>query len=383
MQKRVIVLGSTGSIGRATLDVAAGMPDAVRVVGLAVGENWQAAAEQACRLGVAAVAVSCEQHYDALKKALPAGVRVFAGPGGLVELVNDIESDFVLNAIVGAAGLPATIAAVERGLTVGLANKESLVVAGTLLMDLARRRGVRLIPVDSEHSAILQAGLAGHESEVRRVLLTASGGPFRTWPHERIEQATLEEALQHPTWSMGPKITIDSATMMNKALEIIEAAHLFGLNADQIEVVIHPESIVHSMVEFCDGSVMAQLSTPDMRTPIQYALTYPQRRDGLPTRLDWSRIRSLNFEPPDFVRFPSLRLGFEAVRRGGSSGAVLNAANEASVAAFRAGRIRFGRIAKLNEEVFRRHEPMTNPTLPQLLQFDTWARREVNACLQS
>lgn len=383
MHKRVIVLGSTGSIGRATLDVAAGLPDAVRIVGLAAGENWQLAVEQARRFDVPAVAVANERHYDELKKALPVGARVFAGAAGLIDLVNETESDFVLNAIVGAAGLPATIAAVERGLTIGLANKESLVVAGTLLMDLAKRRGVQLIPVDSEHSAILQAGLAGHESEVKRVLLTASGGPFRSWPRERIDQATMEEALQHPTWTMGPKITIDSATMMNKTLEVIEAAHLFGLKAEQIEVVIHPESIVHSMVEFCDGSVMAQLSTPDMRTPIQYALTYPHRRNGLPTRLDWNRIRSLNFEPPDLERFPALRLGFEAVRRGGSAGAVLNAANEASVAAFRAGKIRFGRIAQLNEEVFYRHEPATHPTLPQLLQFDAWARQEVNACLPS
>lgn len=380
MPKRVIVLGSTGSIGLAALDVAAGLPD-IRIVGLAVGENWQAAAEQARLYKVDAVAVAAETHYDALKRAAPAGTRVFAGAPGLEDLVRETEADFVLNAVVGAAGLPATVAALERGLTVGLANKESLVVAGSLLMELAQKRGAKLIPIDSEHSAILQARLAGHESEVRRVLLTASGGPFRTWPRERIEKATLDEALQHPTWNMGPKITIDSATMMNKSLEIIEAAHLFGLRAEQIEVVIHPESIVHSMVEFCDGSVMAQLGTPDMRTPIQYALTYPQRRNGLSQPLDWAKIRSLNFETPDTDRFPALRLGFEAVRRGGSAGAVLNAANEASVAAFRGGKIRFGRIAQLNEEVFRRHVPLASPTLVQLTQCDAWARQEVNQCL--
>lgn len=381
MPKRVIVLGSTGSIGRATLDVAAGLRDEVAIIGLAANDNWQLLAEQVRTSGAAYVALGNEQYYDRLKAVLPAGTQVIVGPDALTKIVHDSGADFVLNAVVGAAGLPATVTALERGLTVGLANKESLVVAGSLLMKLARERNARLIPVDSEHSAILQAGLAGHESEVRRVLLTASGGPFRTWPRERIAQATLAEALQHPTWSMGPKITIDSATMMNKALEIIEAAHLFGLSADQIEVVVHPESIVHSMVEFCDGSVLAQLSTPDMRTPIQYALTYPRRRNGLPTRLDWKQIRALNFEPPDLERFPALGLGFEAVRRGGSTGAVLNAANEASVAAFRAGRIRFGRIAELNAQVLQRHDPVAQPTLTQLLKLDDWARREVQACL--
>jgi 1-deoxy-D-xylulose-5-phosphate reductoisomerase len=297
-----------------------------------------------------------------------------------VELVTTTDADFVLAAIVGAAGLPATLAAVERGLDVGLANKESLVVAGAILMPLAAQRGGRLIPVDSEHSAIFQALQAGRREDVRRIYLTASGGPFRTWTRERIESATLEAALNHPTWSMGPKITIDSATMMNKALEVIEAHYLFDLPVEQIEVLVHPESIVHSMVEFRDGSLIAQLGAPDMKTPIQYAMTFPRRVVGVGATLSWSEARSLHFEPPDFERFPALRLGFQAARAGGSSGAVLNAANETAVELFRAGRVGFGRIAAACETVLARHRIIARPALPDLLEADAWARREVVAC---
>jgi 1-deoxy-D-xylulose-5-phosphate reductoisomerase len=383
VHKRIIILGSTGSIGRSALEVAAVLHEDVSVVGLAAGRQWRKLAQQAAQFKVEAVAIADESCYDDLRAACPRGVRVLAGADGLVELVRVCNADFVLAAIVGAAGLSATLAAVERGLQVGLANKESLVIAGALLMPLARQRGGTLIPVDSEHSAIFQALQAGQPEDVRRIHLTASGGPFRQWTAEQMERATLADALNHPTWSMGPKITIDSATMMNKALEIIEARWLFGLSADQIDVLIHPESIVHSMVEFQDGSIIAQLGAPDMKTPIQYALTYPRRVSGTAEPLDWSQARCLHFEPPNFERFPALRLGYEAAHLGGSAGAVLNAANEAAVEHFQAGAIRFGRITTLTAEVFRRHRPLMQPTLADLVACDGWARQEVDRCIRS
>lgn len=380
MCKRIIVLGSTGSIGRAALEVAAALGDAVEIVGLAAGRNWQLLREQAARFHVPRVALCETRAADSLRRESLNGTHVHAGSDGVAELVAETEADLVISAIVGAAGLPGTLAAVERGMDIGLANKESLVVAGSLLMPLARERGSRIVPVDSEHSAVFQALHSGRDEEVEKIYLTASGGPFRTWPRERIVQATLEEALQHPTWEMGAKITIDSATMMNKALEVIEATHLFGLPADRIEVVVHPESIVHSMVEFCDGSVIAQLGTPDMKTPIQYAITFPRRVRGIAEPLRWGEIGALNFELPDLTRFPALRLGFEAARLGGTAGAVLNAANEAAVALFREKKIRFGRIAELTEQAFRRHRCIERPTLAQLQAADAWAREEVFAC---
>ena len=380
--RRIILLGSTGSIGRSALDVVAALPDAVRVVGLAAQSSWELLGEQAVRFGVQRVAIADKAHANDLSRVCPANTSIYAGPAGLVDLVRETEADYVLAAIVGAAGLPATLAAVERGLDIGLANKESLVVAGAIIMPLAERTGSTLIPVDSEHSAIFQALHSGQHEEVRCIYLTASGGPFRTWSHEQIEQATLADALNHPTWSMGPKITIDSATMMNKALEIIEAHYLFNIAADRIRVLVHPESIVHSMVEYVDGSVIAQLGTPDMRTPIQYAITYPARASGIAEMLDWSTAQTLRFEPPDLERFPALRLGMEAAARGGSSGAVLNAANEAAVQAFREGGLRFVEIAAVTEEVLGRHECIQTPTLAQLLEADAWARDEVAECLR-
>lgn len=380
MHKRVVILGSTGSIGRAALEVAARRPERFRVVGLAARSNWAVLAEQAERFDVAAAAIADASHYEALRRAARNGTRMLAGAEGLAQLVAETDADLVLAAIVGAAGLPATLAAVERGIDVALANKEALVVAGTILVPLARQRGAALIPVDSEHSAIFQALHGGRAGDLRRVYLTASGGPFRTWPRERMHAATLADALRHPTWKMGPKITIDSATMMNKALEVIEARHLFGLRPDQIEVLVHPESIVHSMVEFRDGSILAQLGAPDMRTPIQYALSYPERLEAVGPRLTWDGVRRLNFEPPDLERFPALRLGFAAAQAGGSSGAVLNAANEAAVEKFRAGELPFGEITSVTERVFGRHRCIGEPTLAQLLEADAWARREVDAC---
>lgn len=380
MERRVLILGSTGSIGRSALEVVTSLNGQVRLAGLTAANDWRRLAEQATRHAVPCVAIANERHYDELRRSVPAGTKVLAGREGLVEAVEASGASFVLSAIVGAAGLPATLAAVERGLDVGLANKESLVVAGSLIMPLAARTGSRLIPVDSEHSAIFQAMVSGHPNEVHKIYLTASGGPFRTWPRERMQRATLEEALHHPTWSMGPKITIDSATMMNKALEVVEATHLFGLPPERIEVLVHPESIIHSMVEFNDASVIAQLGAPDMRTPIQYAITYPRRIPGPSTRLTWTQARSLNFEPPDPERFPALRLGFAAAARGGTAGAALNAANEAAVERFRRGEIRFGRIAELTERVLGAHPWHERPTLAQLAECDAWARHEVTAC---
>jgi len=319
---------------------------------------------------------------DLLRAEVDGRVNVLAGERALVELVERVECDFVLAAVVGVAALPATLAAVRLGRTVGLANKEAMVVAGSLMMPLAKKAGAKLLPVDSEHSAVFQAMHAGRQDEVACVYLTASGGPFRTWTREQMNTASLEDALNHPTWNMGPKITIDSATMMNKALEVIEAKWLFGLPPEAIRVLIHPESIIHSMVEFRDGSIVAQLGSPDMRTPIQYALTYPVRRSGPSRRLDVESLRRMNFEPPDPDRFPALRLGYEVARRGGTSGAVLNAANEAAVEAFRRGRIRFGDITALTDEALGRHDVIAEPTLETLKEADTWAREEVGRLME-
>ena len=352
------------------------------MVGLSANRRWQELAEQARETHPAAVAVACPEQAERLRGALANGTDLLVGPDGLVELAGRPESDFVVAAIVGAAGLRSTIEAVAKGKTVGLANKEALVVAGSLVIPLARKTGARLLPIDSEHSAVFQSMAAGRPAEVHKIYLTASGGPFRTWTAEQMAEATLEDALRHPTWSMGPKITIDSATMMNKALEIVEAAWLFGLPAERIEVLVHPESIIHSMVEFVDGSVVAQLGSPDMRTPIQYALTWPERLEGVSRRLDFASLRRLNFEPPDVERFPALALGYEVVRAGGTAGAVMNAANEAAVEAFQQRRIPFGRIVGLTRGVLDRHCVVREPDLGTLLEADAWARREVAECLK-
>jgi len=378
MRKKILILGSTGSIGTAALEVAEALRDTVQVVGLAAGVHHGELAEQAVRFNVPAVSIADPSAETTLRRACRRGTEVFAGPQGAVELVEQSDADFALAAIVGAAGLPPTLAAVGRGIDVGLANKESLVIAGTLLMPLARRNGSQLIPVDSEHSAVFQALRCGKLDEVRRIILTASGGPFRTWPAERIEHATIDEALAHPTWAMGPKITIDSATMMNKALEIIEAHWLFGLPPEKIDVIIHPQSIVHSFVEFEDHSVLAQLGPPDMRTPIQYALTYPHRTGGCSDAMDWTTLRQLEFEPPDHGRFRSLKLAYDVIRAGGTAGAVFNAANESAVAAFLARRITFGRIAELAAEALSALDIRRVDSLDTVLEADREARRFVH-----
>ena len=324
---------------------------------------------------VAANADAADEHHW---NGLPGGVRRLTGPEGLEAVACEPEIDVVLAAIVGSAGLRSTWAALEAGKTVALANKETLVMAGPAIRELLASRGGQILPVDSEHSAVHQALRAGRREEVARVVLTASGGPFRDWPLPKLAQITVSDALSHPTWQMGPKITVDSATMMNKALEIIEARWLFDLTADQISVMVHPQSIVHSMVEFTDGSVIAQMSPPDMKLPIQYALEYPDRRDGVSQRLDWSGAMSLDFEPPDPQRFPAVELGYQCARAGGSSGAVLNAANEAAVHAFLDEELHFTEIVPACRSVLESHNFEPRPSLARLIELDAWARQEIS-----
>ena len=375
--RRVAILGSTGSIGTSTLDVIAHLPEHLSASALSTHRRVDRLIEQCARFHPAAVGVADEALAPALRSRVDA--TVYSGAAGLAEMACRDDVDVVLAAVVGAAGLPAVLGAIRAGKTIALANKESLVVAGSLLIPEARRRGVAILPVDSEHSAVFQAMSAGRIDQVRRVVLTASGGPFRTWSIERIRDATPEDALNHPTWRMGHKITIDSATMFNKALEIIEAVWLFDLPPEKVEVVVHPESIIHSMVEFSDGNVIAQLSPPDMRTPIQYALTYPQRMEGPGRKWDLSRPQQLTLEPPDLQRFPALRLGYEAARARGTMGAVLNAANEVAVEAFTKGRISFGRIAEVVESTMQAHRVVPNPSLEDLMAADRWARRHAES----
>ncbi len=373
----VAVLGSTGSIGQSTLDVIAADPQ-LRAVGLTAHTQTELLVRQAMQFGCRTIVLTDASKTEVpYLSELPPQVEVLRGEEGIEKLVRSDAVNVVLAAIVGSAGLLGTWAAVDAGKTVALANKETLVVAGGLVMDLARRRGGRILPVDSEHSAVFQCLQCGQRSEVRRIVLTASGGPFRNTPLAELKNVTVEQALAHPTWDMGAKITVDSATMMNKALEIIEARWLFDLDPDQIEVVIHPQSTVHSFVEFVDGSVVAQLGPPDMRLPIQYALNWPRRRPAVAAELDWSTAFKLEFEPPDPERFPALSLGMEVARRGGTCGAVVNAANEAAVARFLAGEMPFTDIVPTCRRVLEHHHYEPQPTLERLLELDRWARLEV------
>ena len=373
----VAVLGSTGSIGRSTLEVIAASHGDLRAVALAARTNTGLLKRQAMAMHPHWVVVAdAEAAGREDWSGLPPEAELLVGPEGIARIVSQPEVDIVVSAVVGSAGLEGTWAALEAGKTVALANKESLVVGGPLVTQLAKQNSARILPVDSEHSALFQALQAGRREEVRRVILTASGGPFRTYTEQQLAGVTVAEALAHPTWDMGPKVTVDSATLMNKAMEIIEARWLFDLQPEQIDVMIHPQSIIHSLVEYIDGSIIAQLSPPDMRLPIQYALTWPRRREGIARKLDWSLPLRLELEPPDFERFGALRLGLEVARTGGTAGAALNAANETAVAAFLAGEMEFAEIVPACRSVLENHHFDPHPTLDQLREIDHWAREE-------
>jgi 1-deoxy-D-xylulose-5-phosphate reductoisomerase len=377
-KRRIALLGSTGSIGRSALEVVSASGGSLQVLAITAHQRLAELCEQAQRFAPPFVVATDE---DAARRfnwsSLPRHTELLMGREGLEQVVRRPDVDVVLAAVVGSAGLTGTWAALEAGKTVALANKETLVMAGPLVMQLAAETGATILPVDSEHSAVFQALQAGRRNEIKRVVLTASGGPFRCWSREQMDSATVADALAHPTWRMGDKITIDSATMMNKALEIIEARWLFDLSPEQIDVVIHPQSIVHSLVEFIDGSVLAQLSPPDMKLPIQYALTFPQRRPSPARKLDLTDSLRMDFEPPDEDRFPALRLGKEVAAAGGTAGAVLNAANEAAVASFLEGEMPFMEIVPACRSVLDCHSFDPNPTLAELLRLDQWARKEI------
>ncbi|MEW6357108.1 MAG: 1-deoxy-D-xylulose-5-phosphate reductoisomerase [Planctomycetota bacterium] len=375
--KRIAILGSTGSIGRSVIEVIRRLGEDYRAVALSANSQWEMLAQQARELGVRSVAIANEEHLPKLRQALSgADIAVRGGAEALCEIATGDDVDLVVASVVGAAGLASILAAIARGKTVAIANKEPLVMAGELIMAKARERGVALLPVDSEHSAVFQAMQSGRRSEVAEVVITASGGPFYALPISELEDVTAERALDHPTWDMGEKVTVDSACLINKALEIIEARWLFDLAPSQIKVLIHPQSIVHSLVKFCDGSVIAQMAPPDMKLPIQYALTYPERRNGLTPNLDLSSIGRLTFAEPDMVRFPALRLGYRAAEAGGTMGAALSAADEVAVEAFLRGRLKFLQIVELIEDVMDAHSVVHSPSLDQVLAADGEAREE-------
>jgi 1-deoxy-D-xylulose-5-phosphate reductoisomerase len=377
---RLVVLGSTGSIGRAALDVAAALGD-VSVVGLAARRSYDELVRQVRQWQPRAVAVEDTEAAARMRSGLPAGVELLAGRDAATRLAAMPGVDTVLVAVVGAAGLAPTLAAAAAGRTIALANKETLVAGGALVRAACDRSGARLIPVDSEHSAIFQCLVGQDHSAIRRIILTASGGPFLRRPLDEMRDVTVEEALAHPTWNMGPKVTIDSATLMNKGLEVIEAHWLFGVAGDQIQVVVHPQSLVHSMVEFTDGATLAQAARPDMRGPIQYALTAPGRRKGLVPPLEWDHLM-LTFEHPDPKRFPALTVAADALRRGGTTPAVLNAANELAVSRFLERSIRFPEIVETVSAVLDRHETRPATTLDAVQEADAWARAEAARVLR-
>lgn len=380
--KRVILLGSSGSIGESTCKVARALPDKMKIVGLGVAKSTERLLEQAKEFGVKALAVSDPQAAEKVKSKLPEGAKFFPGAEGLARMVEETDADMVLVAIVGTAGLAPALAALRSGKDLAVASKEILVLAGSAVMAEAKKRKRQVLPVDSEHNAIFQCLQGANEKEVRKVILTASGGPFRQSRAAELEKVSVAQALKHPTWSMGKKITIDSATMFNKGLEMIEAHWLFGLPMKQVEVVVHPQSIVHSMVEFIDGSVLAQLSVTDMCFPIQYAVTFPERMpSGLPP-LDLAKLGSLTFEAPDEKRFPALRLAREAGEAGGTLPGVFNAANEVAVEAFLAEQISFPRIWGMVEEVMQKHTTLSSPDLEAIIEADRWARSEAKVRLE-
>jgi 1-deoxy-D-xylulose-5-phosphate reductoisomerase len=381
--KRLIILGSTGSIGVTTLSLVERFPERFRVVALAAGKNLVRLKEQVKRFQPEVVSLMDEADAEDLRSQLPEfRGEILAGPKGILTVATHPDADMVVAALVGAAGLAPTLAAIRAGKTIALANKEALVMSGELMTREAKKHRVQILPVDSEHNAVFQA-LQGHPREqVKRIILTASGGPFLHRPVQELGNVTVEEALRHPTWKMGNKITVDSATLMNKGLEVIEARWLFDLPPEQVSVIIHPQSIVHSMVEYRDGSVLAQLGIPDMAIPISYILAYPDRLplSHLPA-LDLAAAAQLTFLQPDMSKFPCLALAYEALARGGTCPAVLNAANEVAVESFLAGRIRFTEIAALNKQVLEAHEPQPVTDLEALMDTDRWARIQAREAL--
>ncbi len=383
MRRKISILGATGSIGASTLDLVQRSPDRFEVVALTAATNAAGLAEAALSTGARLAVIADESRLPELRERLAGSAcRAAAGTEGLVEAAAG-EAEWVMAAIVGSAGLVPTMAAVEAGRTVALANKEALVSAGKLMTRAAERSGATLLPVDSEHNAIFQCLRGSRKEDVSRLILTASGGPFRTSSAEEIRHATREQAVAHPKWSMGAKISVDSATLMNKGLELIEAHHLFGLPSQRIEVLIHPQSVVHSLVEYVDGSMLAQLGSPDMRVPIAYALAWPERMPTPAQRLDLSAIAKLEFEPPDLQRFPALRLAREALERGGAAPIVLNAANEAAVTRFLAAQLGFSDIAQVVEDVLERSDSDPPASIEEVIEIDLDARARVEFLLEA
>ena len=380
-RKRVVILGATGSIGESALKVARDIPERVEIVGLAANSNAQKLAEAANEIRPESVCLVDETKIDILGKALNYQPRIFMGEEGLREIACLTNAEMVLVAIVGTGGLRPALAAIEAGKDLAVASKEILVMAGEIVMREARENGVHVLPVDSEHNAIFQC-LDGRSSEVRRIILTASGGPFRETPANEFINLTAEQALKHPTWNMGPKITIDSATLFNKGLEMIEAHWLFGVEMKHVEVVIHPQSIVHSMVEFADGSTLAQLSYSDMCFPIQYAVTWPDRVPNTLPPLDFGKLSKLEFFTPRYDDFPALNLARCAGETGGTLPAVMNAANEIAVAAFLDRQVPFTRIWQTVQEVMDQHTSVAHPDLDEILRADQWARAEAAKTLE-
>ena len=382
--RALTILGSTGSIGTQTLEVVENLPGEFRVVALTANRNIELLAHQARRFEVEAVALADPTGADELRERLAgSGIAIHSGRAGLLEIAGRDDIDLCLNGLVGGGGMAPTMAALEAGVDVALSNKESLVMAGALITALQQEKGARLLPIDSEHSAIWQC-LAGEDrSQIRRLVLTGSGGPFRTWPLEDMSQVTREQALRHPNWDMGPKVTIDSATMMNKGLEVIEARWLYDMPPERIDIVIHPQSIIHSMVEFVDGSIKAQLGVPDMKIPIQYALAYPDHRPADWPRLDLAAIGELTFEEPDLEKFPCITLAYDALRRGGSAPAALNLANDLAVQAFLDDQLAFAAIPRVLERVLSEHPFIETPTLADLEELEAWTERYVSKTLSS
>lgn len=374
MAKRITILGSTGSIGTQTLDVIAAHPEQFQVEGLAAGTNIDLLIKQVNQFRPKQVSVSTRELARELRATVSSNIKIYYGMDGLIELATAPSTDYVVTALTGSQGLRPTMAAIEAEKQIGLANKETLVTAGHIVTAKAREKGVCLLPIDSEHSAIYQC-LNGEPPEmIRSLILTASGGAFRDLNRDQLQGVTVEQALAHPNWSMGAKITIDSATMANKGLEVIEAHWLFSMPYDRIKVLMHPQSIIHSMVEFVDNSIMAQLGVPDMRTPIQYALSYPQRLKASSEPLDLERFTSLDFRPLDLTRFPCLKMAYECGRLGGSAPTVYNAANEMAVQRFMDGEITFLQIEDTIEYVLERHDHVADPCLDEVEQIDRWAR---------